>query len=124
MLEGICRDRNVEIKSFRADNNPFNCKEFKADCELKGQSIDFSAPYAHHMNSVAERGIHTVVNWARSIMLHSMLMWPDQFDAKLWNLAMQHACFIYNRMPSPHQRFAGLVPSEGRLPGVPVGPHG
>ena len=117
LLEQFSRDCGVEIKKFRADNNPFGSKDFKADCALKGQHLDFSAPYAHHMNGVSERAVHTVMSWARYIMLHSMVMWPDQADVKLWPQAVQHACHIYNRMPSPHHGFAPLeLFSKSHLP--------
>jgi hypothetical protein len=55
---------NVQIKSFRADNAPFNAAEFKNDLKNKGQTISFSGVGAHHQNGAAERDIKTITYWA------------------------------------------------------------
>jgi hypothetical protein len=70
----------VTLKKFHADNVPFNSKEFRRNLELHGQPIAFSGTGAHHQNGVAERAIRTVTRWARAMLLHSILMWPNQAD--------------------------------------------
>jgi hypothetical protein len=55
----------VKIKSFRADNAPFNAAEFKNYLENKGQTISFSGVGEHHQNGAAERAIKTITSWER-----------------------------------------------------------
>jgi hypothetical protein len=97
------------IKSFRADNMPFASKEFKADLITKGQEITFSGVGAHHQNGVAERAIQTVTQWARSMLLHQALHWPDQTRLDLWPFALEHAVYLWNHLPS---RDSLLAPME------------
>jgi len=54
----------VSIKSYRADNVPFESKEFKTHLELHNQIIEFSGTGAHHQNGVAEHAIQTLAKWA------------------------------------------------------------
>jgi hypothetical protein len=75
------------LKSFRADNMPFASKEFQADLDTKGQEITSSGVGAHHHNGVAERAIQTVAQWARSMLLHQALHWPEQTQLDLWPFA-------------------------------------
>ena len=63
------------------------------------QDIRFSGSGAAHQNGVAERGIQTVVNMARTMMLHAALHAPDLVTAELWPMALDHAVWIYNRIP-------------------------
>jgi transposase InsO family protein len=90
----------VQIKSFRADNAPFNAAEFKNDLENKGQTISFSGVGAHHQNGAAERAIKTTTSWARTMMLHAILHWPEQTTLDLWPFAMDHAVYCWNHLPS------------------------
>jgi hypothetical protein len=56
------RQLNVQIKSFRADNAPFNAAEFQNDLDNKGQTITCSGVGAHHQNGAAERAIKTITS--------------------------------------------------------------
>jgi hypothetical protein len=87
------------FKSFRADNMPFNSKEFKADLITKRQQLTFSGVGAHHQNGVAERAIQTVTTWARSMLLHHALHWPDQSRLDLWPFALEHVVYLWNHLP-------------------------
>jgi hypothetical protein len=44
----FAKQNGVKIKSYRADNLPFNSKEFRDDLALHDQTIDFSGVGAHH----------------------------------------------------------------------------
>jgi hypothetical protein len=44
---------NINIKSFQADDAPFNAAEFKSDIKNKSQDITFSGVGAHHQNGLA-----------------------------------------------------------------------
>jgi hypothetical protein len=87
------------IRSFRADNMPFDSKEFKVDLITKGQTLSLSGVGVHHQNGVAERAIQTVTQWARSMLLHQALYGPDQAKFDLWPFALEHAVYIWNHLP-------------------------
>ena len=121
-FESFAQDFGVKIRSYRADNQPFDAAIFVDDIEVKGQTINYSGVGAHHQNGVAERAIQTVTNWARAMMMHQLLRWPDQFDPKLWPFAMDYAVHIWNNLPrqdtglSPLEMFTGqLQPTNGAI---------
>mgnify|MGYP002775246225 FL=1 len=60
------------------------------------------------MNGVSERALQTVVALARACMLHALLHWPQQFSPTLWPFALEHAVYLYNRMPNPHHGHAPI----------------
>ena len=62
--------------------------------------MTYSGVEAHGQNGVAERAIHTVVNSERIILLHQALMWPAQFDMRLWPFALEHAAYMWNHLPN------------------------
>jgi hypothetical protein len=98
-FERFAKTCGHKIRSFRADNMPFSSKEFQADLVTKGQEITFSGVGAHHQNGVAERAIQTVTQWARSMLLHQALHWPDQTQLDLWPFALEHAVYLWNHLP-------------------------
>jgi hypothetical protein len=107
----------VSLKKFHADNVPFNSQEFRRNLELHGQPIAFSGTGAHHQNGVAERAIQTVTRWARAMLLHSTLLWPDQADLSLWPFALDHAVYLWNNTPSQSSSLAPLeIFSKTRFP--------
>ena len=108
LFEQFASSVGVTLKNFRVDNHPFASQEFREDCNNKSQEMDFSGVGAHHQNGVAERSLRTVTTFGRSIMLHAMLHWPAQYSNDLWGLALEHAVYLYNRMPNPHSGFAPL----------------
>jgi hypothetical protein len=104
---------NVQIKSFRADNAPFNAAEFKNDLENKGQTIPFSGVGAHHQNGAAERSIKTITSWAQTMMLHAILHWPEQTTLDLWPFVMDRAVYCWNHLPSKNDRISPLEAFTG-----------
>jgi hypothetical protein len=56
---------------------PFDSNEFEADLVPKGQDITFSGVGADHQNGIAERAIQTVTQWARLMLFHQALHWPE-----------------------------------------------
>jgi hypothetical protein len=98
-FEQLARSCGVAVKGYNADNAPFAYPEFQADVQAKGQTIDFSGVGAHHQNAVAETAIKTITGWACTMLLHSMLHWPDQADLQLWPFTMMHAAYLWNHLP-------------------------
>ena len=103
-----CRHNVPKIHSYRADNFPFNSSKFHEDLQANGQTITFSGVGAHHQNGVAERAISTCSSWARTIMLHQVLHWPQHADLKLWPFALEHAVHIWNHLPRPDSRLSPI----------------
>ena len=87
----------------------YKSKAFKDDLELRGQSMSFSGVGVHQQNGVAERSISTVVNSARTMMLHQALLWPEHFDMRLWPFALTHAAYSWNILSNG---LNGLTPIE------------
>jgi hypothetical protein len=63
------------------------------------QQLTFSGVGAHHQNGVAELAISTVTQWARSMLLHQALHWPDESRLDLWPFALEHAVYLWNHLP-------------------------
>jgi hypothetical protein len=84
---------------YHTNNAPFYAEEFVRDCTNKEQKIDYSAMGAHHQNGMAERAIHTVTLWARTMMLHQVLHWPSETHLDLWPFALNQAIYLWNNMP-------------------------
>jgi hypothetical protein len=41
----------------------------------------------------------TITSWARTMMLHSIIHWPDSADLELWPFAMDHTVYLWNSLP-------------------------
>jgi hypothetical protein len=114
-FERLARTCGHNIKSFQADNMPFNSKEFNADLITKDQSISLSGVGIHHQNGEADRAIKTVTQWARSMLLHQILHWPDQARLDSWPCALEHAVYLWNHLPrkdtfiAPVELFTGAT---------------
>ena len=63
----------VDVVAYRGGNGIFKSKEYKADLAQQKQIILFSSIGAHHQNRVAERSICTVLESARSMLIHAAL---------------------------------------------------
>ena len=102
----------VEVKKFRTDNGILTSQAFRQQLEANGQYLERSAPGAHHQNGAAERNIGVVQAMARAMLYHLKIMWPDEFEANLWPMALDYAVFIFNHTPrngklSPMEVFCG-----------------
>ena len=107
-FDSFARQCGIKLKHFRVDNHPFNAKDFLEDLEDNEQTISYSGVGAHFQNGVAERAQQTVVQWARSMMLHQLLHWPEVFDTSLWPYALEHAVYIWNNLPRQGSRLSPL----------------
>ena len=109
----------VKLEHFRADNHPFDSKEWLDDLETNGQTMSLSGTGAHHQNGAAERALQTITYWARAMMMHQLLNWPSEFQPNLWPFALEHAVYVWNHLPrnrlglSPLKLFTGMKQPDG-----------
>ena len=108
LFENMAAANGIRLLHLHADNGVFVSKAFREDLDLRQQQLTLSGVGAHHQNGVAERSIRTISSLARAMMLHASLYWPEHFNLAEWPLAMQHAVWIWNNLPTQD----GLSPSE------------
>ena len=100
----------VIMKKFHSDNGIFKSRDFEQALLDGSQSLTKSGVGAHHQNGRAERGIQTVQNMARSMLLHSAINWSEFYDKALWPYALTHATYIHNHLPQ--EELGWLAPME------------
>jgi hypothetical protein len=94
------RENGICICSVHTNNAPFNTSEFRNYIAHElGATQPFSGVRAHHQASIAERAIGMITSWARTMMLHSIIHWPDSANLELWLFAMDHAVYLWNSLP-------------------------
>lgn len=115
-FERYAHQRNVKLKSFRADNGVFRAAKFRMDIAENEQDITFAAVGAHHMNGVAERFIRTITERARTALLYASTRWDSgKIPTELWTYAVKHAVTTWNMTPrqdlnyfTPEEIFSGI----------------
>jgi hypothetical protein len=106
----------VNIKNIRADNGVYTAKVIKDSCLKRQQNLTFCAVGAHWQNGIAERFIGSIVQRARTILLHAMAKWPETVTEDMWSFAIRHMVHFHNasirrdKQQSPHQLFTGEEP--------------
>jgi hypothetical protein len=98
----------VIIESYLTDSGAFKANAFVKHIREHEQLIRYCGANAHHKNGVAERGVQSVSNMARALMLHASSHWKDGIDASLWPMAVQYATYLYNHLPNAQ----GLCPAD------------
>ena len=117
-FERFADEYGVKIREYRADNAPFGREEFLNHVHGNGQRISFSGVGAHHQNGVAERAVKTTMSWARTMLLHATIHWPEQMHLHLWPFAVEHAVWLWNHLPNrrtniaPLEIFSGITFSD------------
>ena len=106
-FERFCDSFGVTVKEYIGDNNPFHSTEWKNDCQNQNQTRMLSGVGAHHQNQV-ERYIQTIMNMSRALMLHFALHWPQAAKPDLWPFAIDHAVYIWNRLPNSLTKLSPL----------------
>ncbi len=114
-FERFAAQHGVTIKCYHADNKPFADKAFLDDINARHQTINYSGVGAHHQNSVAERAIGTAGSWARTMLLHQILHWPEQANLSLWPFAFNHAVYLWNHLPKRNTRLSPIELFSGSL---------
>ena len=86
-FEGLLWNQaEVESTHFHGDNGIFTVDMFQKDCDKKNQYQSFSVVGAPHQNDKAKRDIQTIMNMARTFMVHVSLHWTYHKvdDLSLW----------------------------------------
>jgi len=99
-FEAEMASMGVTVLNYHTDNGVFTASAFQDELAKLDQGLTLSGVGAHHQNAVAERAIGTVTNVARTMMLHAKIRWPKAVTTKLWPMAMKHAEFLVNHVPS------------------------
>ena len=108
--ENLCKDSGVIPQVYMSDNGKaFTSIEFTEHLSSFFQISKLAGVGAHHHNAQAERSIRTIMSIARTMMMHSGIHWPDVADPSLWPMAVKHATFLYNHVPS---HVNGLSPND------------
>jgi hypothetical protein len=107
-FEQDAKEHGITITNYLADNAPFGSNKFKADLTLKNQKIEYSGIGAHHQNGVVERAIMTITRWARAMLLHAIIHWPDKADVSLWPFALEYTVYIWNHTPRQDSKLAPI----------------
>ncbi len=120
-LEREAANLGFRIQSLVSDNGIFTSKEFQLDVHRRNQSHHLSGAGAKHQNGFAENGIKTVSNLARAMLIHAALWWPTSHNLSLWPLCLEHAVYIWNRIPdktdglSPEEKWTGVKSDHHEL---------
>jgi hypothetical protein len=96
-LDRLKGDPNVNVKYIRCDNAGENGK-LKEICEVRGISMEFTAPHTPQMNGVVERKFTTIRDKALAMMLAAKL--SDEYQGKLWPEAVHTATKLDNAVPN------------------------
>ena len=107
-VERLLYNHGVLVKSYRADNGVFSSTDFEDEIKKGSQSISYSGVGAQHQNGVAERAIRTVVERARTMLIHAAIRNPEFVEVSLWPFALSHSCHVWNSVP----KLRGFSPLE------------
>ena len=100
----------VKVEAYHTDNGVFTAKRFYEELLESNQVLTLSGVGAAHQNAVAEKAIKTIVNMARTMLLHAALRSPEgTITMDLWPMAMDHASWLYNCIP---KQSTGLSPIQ------------
>ena len=91
------------VKALRTDDGG-EYERLQPYLDQKGIVREKSAPYAQDQDGVAERSIRTILERARTMMIHTKL--PHH----LWPKVISAACYITNRLPT--KALDGKTPYE------------
>jgi hypothetical protein len=107
-FEALMKEHGFAVEEYLTDNAPFHAAEFLRDIKNNGQKIKYSGVGAHHQNCKAERSIRTVSQWARAMLLHHTLHWPEETRLDVWPFALDQSVYLWNNMPDRRTRLAPI----------------
>ena len=86
----------VPVESYSTDNVIYTYKDFTRYLHGKVQGISRSGVGGNHHNGISENAINNVVIIAINMMINSALMWSDDSEKSLWNMAITHDVHLQN----------------------------
>ena len=92
--EAQAADGGVRVMKYVWDDGVCKSKEFRETLTVRQQAMSYSCVDVHKQSGVAERGIPTVFNSARTMVLYQVLLWPEHFDMRLWPFALTHTAYL------------------------------
>jgi hypothetical protein len=75
--ERMCLANGIFEQDYRIDSGAFKANSFVKHIHETHQLMKFCGTNAHHQNGVTGRAIQTIINMARSIVLHASMHWKD-----------------------------------------------
>ena len=93
IINRIEKETRHSVKALRTDDGS-EFGRLQPYLREKGIAHEKSAPYAQDQDGVAERSIRTVLERARTMLIHANL------PHRLWPEAIAAACYITNRLPT------------------------
>ncbi|KAL7564557.1 hypothetical protein ACA910_013958 [Epithemia clementina (nom. ined.)] len=100
-FELLCRNVGVVPQEYLTYNgSAFKSRDYTASLVEFRQIYCFAGTGTHHQNGVAERAIRSIMNIARTMMLHAAIHWNETADPTIWPTAVLHAVWLFNHVPS------------------------
>ncbi|KAL7578661.1 hypothetical protein ACA910_009803 [Epithemia clementina (nom. ined.)] len=100
-FELLCQNVGVVPQEYLTDNgSAFKSRDYTASLVEFKQIYRFAGTGTHHQNGVAERAIRSIMNIARTMMLHAAIHWNVTADPTIWPTAVLHAVWLFNHVPS------------------------
>lgn len=106
-FESFCSSFGIKIKQYIADNQPFASVAWKTDCANQQQTLHFLGVGAHHQN-FAEWALQTIFDMSKTMFFHFAIHWPEAADTELWPFAMDHAVYLWNRIPKSKTKLSSI----------------
>ncbi len=107
-FELLAFQHNHSIKCYHTDLGIFASNDFCLSYTQQKQRMKFCGVNAHHQNGIAERHICSITECARTMLIHTMISWPDIITEQLWSYTLCLAVDLHNTTPGP----SGLTPEE------------
>ena len=107
-FEWVAHECSITVKRYCGDNGVFATKAWEASCLASNQTSTRCGADTHHQNGIAECGICTIVERARTMFLYACYHWPDACTPELWPFALKLVVELHNATPGT----TSLIPEE------------
>ena len=98
-----------QVRDYYTDNGIYTLKDFATELASNCQLIKHSGVVGHHNNGFTENYIKHIVRTACNITIYATLHWTDHNHRELCPLALIHALYLHNKIPSQSSH---LTPHE------------
>ena len=97
-FERLANDGGVTIKSYRVDNGRFTDKGYHISMQERNKTITFFAFGGHHKNVIVEIKIKELTLIARTLLIHTILHWPNYTTTTMWPFELKESAFRLNKL--------------------------